>query len=142
MRRATSAKSRMIASSAFLHIPQLAITWGLFFSAGLLTFLFNATRSNHAFSFRALFHHIFPFDFRSSKSVHMDVIIYVIRKFTDFAPGLLGVTLTAIASSSTFNALRAINQNHTGTHPGYATTAICSIILLFISELSDYMVHY
>lgn len=72
----------------------------------------------------------------------MDVIIYVIRKFTDFAPGFVGVTLTALVSSSIFSALNATNQNNTALHPGYGATILCSITLLFLSELSDYIVHY
>src|ERR1700751_900027 len=109
----------MIALPHLMHIPQLAITWGFFFIAGITTFLFRISENKQAFSPTALFRHIFPFDFLSAKSVHIDVVIYVIRKLTDFAPGFVGVALTALLSKSTFDALKLINQDHVPVHPGF-----------------------
>lgn len=132
----------MIALPHLMHIPQLAITWGFFFIAGVATFLFRISKTKQPFSPTALFRHLFPFDFRSAKSVHIDVVIYVIRKVTDFAPGFVGVALTALFSKVTFDALKLINQDHVPVHPGYVATAVCGVALLLASEFSDYAVHY
>ena len=132
----------MIALSDLMHIPQLAITWGFFFIAGISTFLLSIRKNKQPFSPTALFRHIFPFDFRSAKSVHMDVIIYVIRKLTDFAPGFVAVALTAFISKATFDALKLINQDYVPMHPGYIATFACGVALLLASEFSDYLVHY
>ncbi|WP_205837228.1 hypothetical protein [Neorhizobium sp. T25_13] len=84
----------------FLNFPQFATTWGIFFGAGLLSFFFLLWRDSSDFSFREMFEHCVPFNVLTSKSFHMDVIIYVWRKLTDLvfiAPGLAAMALVSSA---------------------------------------------
>ncbi len=128
--------------SYFISFPQFALTWGMFFGAGLLTFAFQLYRNRRQFSIKEMFVHCVPFSPWTSKSFHMDVLIYVYRKFTDFVFAAPGVALMALAAAFTDLALRRLFGDMSPYHVGYVATVICTIGIFLAAELADYVVHY
>lgn len=128
--------------SYFLNFPQFAITWGIFFGAGLVTFFFSLWRNSSDFSFREMFEHCVPFNVLTSKSFHMDVIIYVWRKLTDFLFVAPGLATTALISTATDFGLRSAFPDFSPLGINYLVTVSCTILMLIAAEFADYLVHY
>jgi sterol desaturase/sphingolipid hydroxylase (fatty acid hydroxylase superfamily) len=128
--------------SYFMSFPQFAITWGMFFGAGLLTFAFQLYRNRGQFAIKEMLDHCIPFSPWNSKSFHMDVLLYVYRKFTDFVFLTPGVAVMALAAAFTDLVLRRLLGDMTPYHVGYVATFICTIGIFLAAELADYVVHY
>ncbi|CDZ64464.1 sterol desaturase family protein [Neorhizobium galegae] len=126
----------------FLNFPQFAITWGIFFGAGLLSFFFLLRRDRSDFSFREMFEHCVPFNVLTSKSFHMDVIIYVWRKLTDLVFVAPGLAATALVSGATDIGLRSVFADFSPLGINYVVTFSCTIVMLIAAEFADYLVHY
>lgn len=129
-------------SKNFSHLPQIVITWGIFFIAGGITFLVYCVRNRETLSVVNLFNHCFPFNFKTNKSVHMDVKIYVIRKLTDHLPGIPSLIISTALTAFVNGALVAVAPTHAAIHPGYLIVAGCTVTIFMLKEFSDYFVHY
>ncbi len=128
--------------SQFMNIPQLAITWGIFFGAGLLTFAVHLLRNRDRFSLTDLLHHCVPFNPIRSKSFHMDVIIYVYRKLTDFIFVAPGLAILALAAAGINGFLSGVAVGHTPAQATFLITCFCTITMFLAAEFADYVVHY
>ncbi|WP_442200839.1 sterol desaturase family protein [Rhizobium sp. RAF56] len=126
----------------FLNIPQFAITWGIFFGAGILLFLVQLWRNSAEFSFKEMFRHCVPFDVVKSKSFHMDVIIYLWRKLTDFIFVAPGLVVMAVASSMTSAFLNSVFAGFSPMSVTYIVTFSCTILMFIATEFADYVGHY
>jgi len=84
----------------------------------------------------------FPFDLRTAPSVRLDVVVYLVRKFTDFAPGLIGAAVTAGLTKLTFNALAQAFGARQAASPGHLAALLCGLALFTVREFADYGMHY
>ena len=126
----------------FVNLPQFLITWGVFFTTGIVTFWIQLYQNRNVVSFWAFVRHCFPFDLRTSKTVHMDVIIYVIRKLTDFIIYIPSMVCLATVSKLLSNSLRWLLPDYVESHPTYLIIVGCSVVICLVVEFSDYLVHY
>jgi sterol desaturase/sphingolipid hydroxylase (fatty acid hydroxylase superfamily) len=126
----------------FVHFPQFAITWGIFFGAGLLTFGLQLLRNRNQFSLLEMIRHCIPFDPLTSKSFHMDVLIYALRVLTEFIFMAPGLAIMALTSAGTDALLRDVFGNPAPIHPGYLVTFSCTIVMFLVVEFSDYFMHF
>jgi sterol desaturase/sphingolipid hydroxylase (fatty acid hydroxylase superfamily) len=125
-----------------VNLPAFVVTWATFFGAGIVTFLFQLYRNRQNISFMAFMRHCFPFDPWSTKTVHMDIKIYVIRKFTDFLFLIPSVACIAAVSEFVSNRLKWMVPDYIVTRPTYPIIVGCSVIIFLVVEFSDYLVHY
>jgi sterol desaturase/sphingolipid hydroxylase (fatty acid hydroxylase superfamily) len=124
------------------NAPTFAITWLTFFSAGVVTFAIQVYRFRRAMSFKELAHHIFPFDSWVSKSVQMDVKIYVARTLIDKLFVALPLICTVAVSSYLGSMLSRLFPGHTVAQPTYLFMIGCSIVIFLVAEFSDFLTHY
>jgi sterol desaturase/sphingolipid hydroxylase (fatty acid hydroxylase superfamily) len=89
-----------------------------------------------------MFEHCVPFNVLTSKSFHMDVIIYVWRKLTDFIFVAPGLAVTALVSTATDFGLRSAFADFAPLGTNYIVTFSCTILMLIAAEFADYLVHY
>jgi sterol desaturase/sphingolipid hydroxylase (fatty acid hydroxylase superfamily) len=125
-----------------VNFPTFLITWGTFFAAGIVTFLIQMYRNRQILSFRAFMRHCFPFNVWSTKTVHMDVKIYIVRKCTDFLFVTPSLASTALVSTIVSQSLRWLVPNYVVTRPTYLIIVGCSVAIFLVVEFSDYLVHY
>ncbi|MDM9625161.1 sterol desaturase family protein [Rhizobium sp. S152] len=128
--------------SYFMNLPQFALTWGIFFGAGLVSFAIQLRRNRHVFSLREVFEHCVPFDPWRSKSFHMDVIIYIYRKFTDFIFAAPGFAIAGLLSIGVNTSLTALFGHLTPIPTTFAVAFLCTIVMFLAAEFADYVVHY
>jgi len=126
----------------FLHIPQIAVTWGIFFVAGFATFVVVLLEKRQTFSVLAFVKHCCPIDLRRNKSVHMDLKIYIIQKCTAFLPGGLFMIVIAAVAAWEVASLKSAWVNYTPLTPGIAAAVACAACVFIAREFADYVVHY
>jgi sterol desaturase/sphingolipid hydroxylase (fatty acid hydroxylase superfamily) len=126
----------------FINFPTFLITWGMFFSAGAVTFLIQMYRNRRILSFTAFLRHCFPFNFWTSKTVHMDIKIYVVRKCTDFLFVTPSLASTVLVSTFVNKSVRWLVPSYVVTRPTYLIVVGCSVVIFLVVEFSDYLVHY
>ena len=126
----------------FVNFPAFVITWSTFLIAGVVTFLFQLRHNRQILSFRAFVRHCFPFDFWTTETVHMDIKIYVIRKFTDFMFLIPSASCTVVVSTLGSNLLKWTFPNYVVAQPTYLIIMGCCVVIFIVTEFSDYMIHY
>ncbi len=125
-----------------INLPQLAVTWTIFFGAGIILFLVQVAKSGREFSFRDLYECCIPFDIAKSKSFHMDVFIYFFRKLTDFVFVIPGAFVFAAVSSGLLLLLGHVFVQYTPLPVDYWITSLSTCVMILTVEFSDYLTHY
>jgi len=129
-------------TSWFVNFPAFLVTWLTFSVAAVLSFLCVAIANRKSFLFIEFLNHCFPFESWRKKSALMDVKLYIIGKFTDkIYSGLLPLCTSLVAALIGVG-LTSILPQHFTIQPNYIIIAICSLLLLIIVELSNYLTHY
>jgi sterol desaturase/sphingolipid hydroxylase (fatty acid hydroxylase superfamily) len=129
-------------SKYFYNAPQFIFTLAIFFSTGLILFLYHIIKTKQGVSIKSLFKFCIPFDPLRSKSFHMDAKIYVIGKFTNFffaAPGHAILVFTALAISS---GLQYSLGSSSPYEVNYFVSFMYVAIILVAAEFSYFLGHY
>jgi sterol desaturase/sphingolipid hydroxylase (fatty acid hydroxylase superfamily) len=124
------------------NVPTFLITWMTFVAAGIVTFALQMHFNREKLSFLALLHHMFPFDAWMSKSVRMDIKIYVIRTIVDKLFVGLQLVCTLAISDQVGRGLLLIFPDHVATPPTYLLLVGSAIVIFIVAEFSDFLTHY
>jgi sterol desaturase/sphingolipid hydroxylase (fatty acid hydroxylase superfamily) len=123
------------------NLPQILITWCVYFGAGLLFLAIGLWAKRRSFSVKKFLTGSFPFNLLSSRSVRMDAKVYVIGKLTDFFWGAPGALLSAVLPLAVADALGDIAPTlRLGSGPIVLT--MTGIALFLTMELADFAFHY
>lgn len=114
----------------------------VFFGAGLIAFFAHLVRNRARFSFKSMLFHCVPINIFKSKSFHMDVILYLWRKFTDIIFLAPGFAVLAATSSLTRTLLASAFSGFSPLQVTYLVTFACTILMFVANEFADYVGHY
>jgi sterol desaturase/sphingolipid hydroxylase (fatty acid hydroxylase superfamily) len=130
------------APTFLINAPTFLITWLTFLAAGVVTFAIQIYRYRKDLSFIAFVRHIFPFDAWMTKSVQMDVKIYIARTLIDKLFVALPLVCTVAVSTYLSALFSWLFPGHVAAQPTYLFMVGCSIIIFVVAEFSDFLTHY
>lgn len=123
------------------NLPQILITWSVYFGAGVLFLAAGFWAKRRSCSTKAFLVSRFPFNLLSSKSARLDAKVYVIGKLTDVFWSGPGAFLSAALPLAVFGALRELSPAPQYV-AGPAVLAVISVVLFMTIELADFVFHY
>lgn len=127
--------------SYFANIPQFLFTWGIFFSGGIVFYIWQIYSHRADISIRQLIRHCVPFDPIRSKSFHMDAIIYVMRKFTDKIFMIPGAAILASLAIGTSGVLHDLNGSASLGEISFTGALAGTLFIAFFVEFAYYFFH-
>lgn len=125
-----------------LHMPQLIITWAMFFGFGAAIYIAYIVKNGIGFSIRELSDHCVPFNPLTEKSFHTDVKIYTIAKITDGFIVIPAILLTALCCEAYSSLAHLAFPSFQFVQFSVFYASGCTIIIFFVAEFSDFICHY
>lgn len=125
-----------------IHAPQFIVTWSIFFGCGIITYVTYAIANGHKFAFRELYDHCVPINVLTNASFHADLKIYVISKLTEGFLLLPVIYFNTWMCMHVSDLLRTLFGSPSIVEFGFFASALCTISMFFVIELSDYFCHY
>lgn len=124
------------------HVPNFVLTWGTFFSAGLLLWICGFPKRPRSRSLQEVIACCVPFNPFTSKSFHTDVKVTIVRALTDaifIVPEVIAIVVVAGGMSHLAGYLLGQHAPIKLTTIGFA---ICTVSGVVAIELGEYVNHY
>ena len=123
------------------NLPQILVTWSIYFGAGVLFLAAAFWAKRSSFPTREFLAERFPFNLRSSRSAQLDVKVYLIGKLTDVLWAAPGNFFSAVLPLAVLGVLReVVPAPQQGVGPVVLT--VIGVALFLTIELGDFVVHY
>jgi sterol desaturase/sphingolipid hydroxylase (fatty acid hydroxylase superfamily) len=118
------------------------VAWVTFFTAGIGVYVLNIFLRKRPASLLALVNYCFPFKEWKTKSVRIDVFLYILSIFTNGAVALAtDVARVAMAACVAF-VLNAVVPIHTPWKADFPVVIMLVVVLFVMTDFAGYVSHY